>query len=129
MVFILNLFCGHKIATIGDKMFEMLSYMYRGVFFRNHNKWRSLPPPCSQCLVDYCFPQASWVGVQHWKGERRGWGQPGRGTVVNCFELFLIRKSLKHGHICHFGQSVSTNFVANCGGANLTLLCKILISC
>jgi len=49
--------------------------------------------------------------------ERRGSGQPGRGTFGNCFELFLIRKSLKHGHLCHFGQSVSTNFVANCGVA------------
>ena len=83
----LESFCRHKIATIGDKMFEMLSYIYRGVFFRNHNKQRPLPPPFGQCLVDYCFPWASWVGVQHWKGERGGWGQPGRGTVGNCFEL------------------------------------------
>ena len=99
-------------------MFEMLSYIYRGVFLRNHNKQRPLPPLLGQCLLDYCFPQASWVEVQHWKGDGRGWGQPRRGTVGNCFELFLIRKSLKHGNLCHFSQSVSTNFVANCGVAN-----------
>ena len=45
-------------------------------------------------------------------------GQPGRGTVGNCFELFLIRKSFKQGHLCHVGQGVSKNFVANCGVAN-----------
>ena len=114
----LESFCRHKIATIGDNVFEMLSYIYRGVFFRNHNKQRPLPPPFGQCLVDYCFPRASWLGVQHWKGERRGLGQPGKGTVGNCFKLFLIWKSLKLGHLCHFGQTVSKNFVVNCGVAN-----------
>ena len=88
------------------------------VFFRNHNKQNLLPPPLGQFLVDYCFSRASWVGVQHWKGERRGWGQPGKGTVGNCFKLFLIWKSLKLGHLCHFGQTVSKNFVVNCGVAN-----------
>ena len=106
----LESFCRHKIATIGDKMFEMLSYIYTGVFFRNHNKQRPLPPPFGQCLVDYCFPWASWVGVQHWKGERRGLGQPGKGYCWKLFWTILIRKSLKHGHLCHFSQKCLNKF-------------------
>ena len=116
MVFILNFFLGYKVCH--NWWQNGWDAVIQRVFFRNHNKQHLLPPLLGQCLLDYCFPQASWVEVQHWKGDGRGWGQPGRGTVGNCFELCLIRKGLKHGHLCHFSQSVSTNFVANCGVGN-----------
>lgn len=52
---------------------------------------------------------------------KRGEGRVGAAWEGYCWKLFwtmLIQKSLKHDHLCHVSQNVSTNFVANCGVAN-----------
>lgn len=62
------------------------------------------------------------------KGRGEGGGSLG-GVLLETVFNYFDKKEFKTWSFMSFWPKHPTNFVANCGVANLTIVCKNLISC